>query len=236
MAVFGVERSEFQRLRQLWQSYHSRYGLQAWRHISGLFDEFKPGFFLRKSQQGKNAQQAWNNFKGKALEELLKLIIQEQVQSIGLKCVLGSQLTGPNLSPEESVIHQRVSVRFGPYRILPDPDLVVYTPDLQVVAVISSKTSLRERVAQVAFWKRKLREDHVTAHIKALFATLDEDKDLEKPLPDPSNYRDGFKNRILVEHELDCTYVLTDSDIPESQRVKLFDKFLDDLQAIVKRR
>lgn len=220
---------------KLWRQYRERHGQNAWRYISQVFDEFRQGFFERKRQQGKNPQQAWNNFKGKALEELLRVLIQESVESIGIKCLLGARLGRAKLNDEESIIHQKVSVRFGPYRLLPDPDLVVYTPDRHVLAVVSCKTTLRERVAQVAFWKRKLREDRATAHIRVLLATLDEDDDLRRKAPPPEKYHAGFKNRILVEYELDSTYVLTTEPIEESAKVKLFDKFINDLQALLAR-
>ncbi|MCX7997984.1 MAG: BsaWI family type II restriction enzyme [Leptospiraceae bacterium] len=41
--------------------------------------------------------------------------------------------------------------------------------------MISSKVTLRERIAQTAYWKLKLSSDKVTKHIKVCFITLDED-------------------------------------------------------------
>lgn len=228
--MFGVDKEEFEKLLAKWQAY-SKSHVEPWLYISQMFAEFRPEFDQRKQKEGKNTGQAWNNFEGNALEELLHTIIAEQVTAIGLKCLLGRDLTRSSLTKEESMIHRKVSVHFGPYSLLPDPDLIVYTQDgWHVVAVVSSKVSLRERVAQVAYWKRKLAEDQVTAHIKMFFVTLDKDHDLAKPLPVPGK---GFKNRILVEYELDGTYVLY--GVSESSKVKTFARLQDDLRAIVRR-
>jgi len=59
-------------------------------------------------------------------------------------------------------------------------------------------------------------------HIKGYFVTADEDGDLVRGLSgEPS------RNRIVVEHELDGTYVLR--EVSESEKVKAFPKFIEDL-------
>lgn len=41
------------------------------------------------------------------------------------------------------------------------------------------------------------------------------------------------KARAIVEQELDGSYVLSQTNIEESTKVKMFDKFIDDLQNLV---
>ncbi len=68
---------------------------------------------------------------------------------------------------------------FGAY--LPDVDMVIFDPkDSRVVAVLSSKVTLRERIAQTGYWKIKLACNKVTQHIKVYFITPDEDGTLTK--------------------------------------------------------
>jgi len=43
------------------------------------------------------------------------------------------------------------------------------------LVAISSKVTLRERIAQTGYWKFKLFQNDVTKHIKVYFITPDED-------------------------------------------------------------
>ena len=115
--------------------------------------------------------------------------------------------------------------------MLPDADLVVYDPrTCQVVGIISCKITLRERIAQTAYWKLKLASDPLTMHIKGYFITADEDEDLVKGLNNPNVSR----NRIIVEHELDGTYVLR--EVEESEKVKPLPEFIEDLKKVITKR
>lgn len=109
---------------------------------------------------------------------------------------------------------------------IPDADLVIYKPaTYEVIGIISCKITLRERVAQTAYWKLKLVSDPITAHIKGYFVTADEDGDLITGMSNPS------RNRIIVEHELDGTYVLR--HIAESDKVKAFPKLIEDIRRLI---
>ena len=110
---------------------------------------------------------------------------------------------------------------------LPDIDIVIYNPRaIKIVAVISSKVTLRERIAQTGYWKLKLEADYVTKHIKVYLVTPDEDKTLA--IKDPMK-----KGRAIVEVDLDGSYVLCENDIEDSDKVKTFDKFIQDLKALL---
>ena len=106
---------------------------------------------------------------------------------------------------------------------------MVYNPkDFQVIAVISSKVTLRERIAQTGYWKLKLLESETTEHIKVYFITPDEDGTLtETYLPK--------KGRAIVEIDLDGTYVLTEANLDESDKVKLFEHFIKDFKQLIEK-
>lgn len=54
--------------------------------------------------------------------------------------------------------------------------LVIFDPsDDYVLAVVSTKSTLRERNSQTGYWKLKLLSAPVTKDIKVFFITLDED-------------------------------------------------------------
>jgi len=116
--------------------------------------------------------------------------------------------------------------QFG--RHLPDVDIVIYDPKTKkIIAVISSKVTLRERITQTGYWKIKLQNQSLTKHIKVYFVTLDEDGTLT--IKEPAK-----KGRAIVELDTDGSYVLSEVDIEESDKVKMFNKFIDDLKNLLK--
>jgi len=111
---------------------------------------------------------------------------------------------------------------------LPDVDIMIYNPKTcKIVAVISSKVTLRERIAQTGYWKIKLSKDRVTEHIKVFFITPDEDGTLTTRMPPK-------KGRAIVEVNTDGSYVMSERTVEESPKVKMFDRFIEDLQKLLK--
>jgi len=96
----------------------------------------------------------------------------------------------------------------------------------KVISTISSKVTLRERIAQTGYWKIKLAKDNVTKHIKVFFVTPDEDGILISKKP-------AKKGRAIVEIDTDGGYVMSETTVEESSKVKMFDKFIDDLRMLV---
>ena len=95
--------------------------------------------------------------------------------------------------------------------------------------LLSVKTTLRERIAQTGYWKSELLNSPKTKDIKMYFLTLDEDGTLTKRTP-------AKKPRAIVESDTDGSYVLSEAVIEESERVKMFDKFILDLKLICEER
>lgn len=237
---------KFENLIELYEKKKDRYGEETFKHISELMDEakilHKIEFFKREDikkaiQQGKTPdhEQSWRAFKGKNLEKLLTYIIQEEIEALGLKITTDKALDSSRLTEELSRVRRNLVVHYGVYDVVPDTDIIIYDPyDYQVIAIISSKVTLRERIAQTAYWKLKLSEDPVTKNIKTLFVTPDEDGALVKKLPTTTNKSRGFKGRIIVEYDTDGAYVLR--EIEESETVKTFPKLMADIRKIVNER
>jgi type II restriction enzyme len=87
--------------------------------------------------------------------------------------------------------------------------------------------TLRERIAQTGYWKMKLANDEVTKHIRVYFVTPDEDGTLTTRSPTK-------KGRAIVESDTDGSYVMTEAKVEESDKVKMFDRFIDDLKILLK--
>jgi type II restriction enzyme len=232
----------FEDLKKMYDEKKKLYAENAYLHVSEIFEEAREEYkrqYLASNkakklmQQGKNpdAEQSWKGFKGKNFERLVLYIISSELGTDEIRCIPGASLNRKELSAELSKVHRNLIVRYGAYSLLPDADLVAYnTSTCQVRAVISCKITLRERVAQTAYWKLKLASDPATMHIKGYFITTDEDGDLVRGLCTTLK-ASAARNRIIVEHELDGTYTLRQSE--ESDRVKMFGKFIDDLRALV---
>ena len=94
------------------------------------------------------------------------------------------------------------------------------------MAVISSKVTLRERIAQTGYWKLKLLQDEATKHIRVFFITPDEDGTLTIKKPTK-------KGRAIVEVDTDGSYVMSETSVEESDKVKMFDKFIEDLRGLL---
>ena len=233
---------DFKELQRLYLEKKEKYGNNVFSKISELFKEAKARhrkFFLESSvakkaiKEGRTPdhEQSWRAFKGKNLEKLIVYIIADEVKALGLKIIEGNSLErtrSENLPKELSKVKRNLLIDYGEFGShLPDVDIIIYNPKTsKVIATLSSKVTLRERIAQTGYWKIKLGQDEVTKNIKVFFVTPDEDKTLSIRKP-------AKKGRAIVEVDTDGSYVMSEEEIEESNKVKKFDKFLMDLQNLI---
>lgn len=221
-------------LIELYDKKKEIYGSETHKHVSELFEEAKDIHYkdwLKNPTKNKDHEQSWRAFKGKNLEKLIIYVVKREVESLGLKIVNGNRLertNNKNLSVELNRVKRNLVVDFGEFGFhLPDVDIIIYEPkSVKIIAVISSKVTLRERIAQTGYWKLKLSNDKLTKHIKVFFVTPDEDKTLTNK--DPVK-----KGRAIVETDTDGSYIMSTEHIQESEKVKEFSKFIEDLKKII---
>lgn len=232
----------FKDLIKLYEELKKKYDKNAYRHISSLLrmakDIHRRDFI--QSKTAKRAQmegrtpdheQSWRAFKGKNLEKLIKHILMDEIKHLGLKIIEGTILertNSANLSEELNRVKRNLLVDYGEFGShLPDVDLIIYEPhSCKVISTISSKVTLRERIAQTGYWKIKLAADNVTKHVKVFFITPDEDGTLISKKP-------AKKGRAIVEIDTDGGYVMSETEVEESNKVKMFDKFIDDIRMLI---
>ena len=221
----------FDDLKDMYSARQLVEGVEAYKTVSQLLQDAKEHHkqdFLRDKPNGDH-EQSWRAFKGKNFEKLIQHIITESIEALGMEVINGNQLErSKSLSPGLSRVKRNLAIDYGEFGLhLPDVDIVVYNPkDFGVIAVISSKVTLRERIAQTGYWKLKLLESQMTEHIKVYFITPDEDGTLtDTYLPK--------KGRAIVEIDLDGTYVLTETNLEESNKVKLFEHFIEDFKQLL---
>ncbi len=217
----------------LYEKFKKEKGAKAYNYISEflrrLKREHKSRWEKLPTKKGDH-EQSWRSFKGKNFEKLILYIIKDQVNNLGLKIIEGSELEKKDsrkLNEEQSRVKRNLLIHYGEFGShLPDVDLIIYEQNsYKVLAVISSKITLRERITQTGYWKLKLSTDDVTKHIKVFFVTPDEDKTLTRKFPTK-------KGRAIVEIDTDGCYVMTEEEIEESEKVKKFEKFFDDLKRL----
>jgi len=223
-------------LIKLYEEKRKIYDADTYKHISELLNEAKEVHhkdWSKNPTPSRDHEQSWRAFKGKNFEKLILYIIKREVESLGLRIVNGNTLErafSKNLSLELNRVKRNLLIDFGEFGShLPDVDLIIYQPNsCKVLAVISSKITLRERIAQTGYWKIKLSDDKLTKHIKIFFVTPDEDGTL-------SIRRPAKKGRAIVEIDTDGAYVMSESPVEESNKVKMFDKFIPDLRKLLTR-
>jgi len=218
----------FDNIKDLYEEKKQLYGDETYRYLSSIFADAKE--LHRQSFTGRDHEQSWRAFKGKNFEKLIRYIMKSKIEAIGLKIIDGNKLEAKSLLPDMSQLKRNLVVNYGEFGMhLPDVDMVVYEPKtIRVLAVISSKTSLRERIAQTGYWKLKLASDELTEHIRVYFVSPDEDGTLTS-----FNQNSIKKARAIVETDLDGSYILTEEDIQESDKVKTFDKLIEDIRQLI---
>jgi len=225
---------KFQDLVNLYEKKKKQHGKNAFKYISLLLKETKElhkSDWIKSPTPGGDHEQSWRAFKGKNLEKLILYIIKDEVQNLGLKAIEGNTLertTTTNLSEELNRVKRNLLVDYGEFGAhLPDVDIIIYDPEnCEIIAVISSKVTLRERIAQTGYWKIKLSQDKLTKHIKVFFITPDEDRTLTIRKP-------AKKGRAIVEVDTDGSYIMSEEQIAESSKVKKFDQFILDLKDLL---
>ena len=171
----------------------------------------------------------WSTAKGGTFKEKIRHIITEAIKELELKVVSRYELEyGSTLSEELEDVRQYLKIDYGEFNsYLPNVDLIIYTPkNSRSIAVISCLVNLKNRIIEQAYWKRKLQTEKNKASIKFYLITADLDETL-KIVDIPK------RERIIAEVELDGTYVLTAEVLEESDKVKLFEHFIEDLKKLI---
>lgn len=224
---------KIQDLIKLYEEKKKKHASETYKYISEILKEAKQ---LHKNDWLKNPtpdgdhEQSWRAFKGKNLEKLIEYIITKEVETLGLRVINGNALERSSKLPLVlGKVKRNLAVDYGEFGLhLPDIDIIIYNPkNCNVLAAISSKVTLRERIAQTGYWKLKLLQDDNTKHIKIYFITPDEDGTLTIRKP-------AKKGRAIVEVDTDGSYVMSEENIEESDKVKMFDKFIDDLKRLLR--
>ena len=205
------------------------YKKDTYKYISKLLKEIKEIHRQDALSRGiTDTEQSWRAFKGKNLEKLIEYIIKDEIQKLNLSIINGNILEHNKYSDNNKLdlLKRNLAIDYGEFGMhLPDVDIIIYEPNKsKIIAVLSVKVTLRERIAQTGYWKLKLMNSNITKDIKVFFITLDEDDIFSK--------KPAKKGRAIVEVDTDGCYILTENEFEKSSKVKLFSEFINDLKKL----
>ena len=210
---------------------HIKYQLEEHYGESVLWDDLEDAVAcegLDISLTGELGE-SWRASKGKTFRERLRDMIAPSIEKLGLKAILRYDLVkSATLSEELEGVKRHLTIDYGDANsILPYIHIVIYNPEnSRVVSVILCEVNLKKGIFDTAYWKFKLQADEKTAAIKFYLITPDLDGTLK-------NTDVPQKGRAIVETDLDGTYVLTKENLQESDKVKLFEHFIEDFKKVV---
>ena len=224
------------------------HGEDSFLHINNILEEIRPHFYewwtknkgmekhLKSGLKGKELEdkiqqgvgQAWNKWKGDRFQELVEYVIRDFIEELGLKTCSDDDLKDPK-SVEMERVRKNTLVRYGKeIDVLPDMDVVIYKPhSYEVVAILSCKTSLRERIAQCAYWKIKLSAYKTTEAIKYFLVSPDSDEIFRSSKPTSGQ----VKGRIITEFDTDGAFIM--NQVITSEKIRPFKEFKNFLRKIV---
>lgn len=183
-------------------------GFSVWKNLDDYKDEVQNEYIseMEETNPEKNAEQSWRSKSGDFLEIFVKESVDDKLKDI--KISLEKEI------PKE--IKEKLELDFSGKKKLPDLDLVVHK-ESEPIAIISCKTTTRERVSQTLFWKLALEKKNVD--INFYLVTTDSDEELTP----------GRKWRPIIEEVMDNTFLVKE-EFENSEGMKPYPELLDELR------
>lgn len=216
---------------------------KAWSTIRSLKDKYIE--ICEKLHPDKDAEQSWHVFIGNSFQNLVYAILKGYLANLKKKdkTFQNLQVLKESEVNKNDIIVRKLAIRYGDYLLLPDTDMVIanYTIDdpwkSEVLAIVSCKTSLRERIAQACYWKLKMLSCDTTKNVKVFLTTTDNDNDFVLQENKEKSFGGKSRNRIIAEYELDGVYILREDFIKawESNKVKHYEQIFNDLVDIFRK-
>lgn len=155
-----------------------------------------------------SARQSWRPIVGDILVKLIKVGVDKLAEELEFEVCEDKNLKSKSISEKFFEVKKAILINYGEFVLIPDGDLILYrfdeqTSKVQVLAILSFKTSFRERFTETPYWKLKLKEQKTTENIKVLMVTTDNDDEIAFV----SKNKQPRKARIVMEYELDGVFI-----------------------------
>ena len=207
---------------------------KAWFEILKMKDEYVREY----------SEQSWHSYIGNKFEKVIYSIIKGYISRKRSENPIfaGLDVLTEGEVKSNDIITRKLAVNYGGFLLLPDIDMVIVDNNFQdgwkseVLAILSCKTSLRERIAQACYWKLKLLSSDITKNVRVFLVTTDNDDDFSIMKNERDRYNGKHRNRIIAEYELDGIYILRENfpEEWESERVKRYEKIFEDITKILR--
>jgi len=187
-------------LKTLKQGYDNivikRYGgnfLEALKKFDMLAENNLRNTLREFYSEQRSRDQAWKTCKGSLYEYAIFKYIQNIIEN---NDTLKDKIT-IMMGDDALISHKEQIVIRNWSDIFPDVDILIIEKRTDsVIAILSCKTSLRERLTETAFWKRELEKTQDKTKIKVVFVTTDKDNELRTET-----------NRYILLHVIDFTFI-----------------------------
>ena len=204
---------------------------EAWSKIKELKEDYVRQY----------SEQSWHVYIGNKFQNVIYSILKGtliRVKSKDREFQNLSVFTQNEIESNE-IIQRKLAIKYGKYLLLPDTDIAIVDYNFAepwksvILAMISCKTSLRERIAQACYWKLKLLSSDITKNVRVFLATTDNDEDFFLR-NSKKGYEGKHRNRVIAEYELDGVYILREDFKREweSTKVKRYERIFNDLVEI----
>ena len=132
------------------------------------------------SEAVNSARQSWRPLVGDILVRLIKIGVDKLADELGFEVCEDKNLKSKKITDKLFEVKKAILINYGEFVLIPDGDLILYRFDeesnkVEVLAILSFKTSFRERFTETPYWKLKLKEQKITENIKVLMVTTDND-------------------------------------------------------------
>ncbi len=167
--------------------------LDALKNFDLLAENSLRSILIRYYPNQRSRDQAWKTCKGSLYEYAVFRYIQNIVEN---NDTLKDKII-VMMGDDALISHKDQIVIRNWCDIFPDVDILIIDKQTNsVIAILSCKTSLRERLTETAFWKRELEKTRDMTEIKLVFVTTDKDNELRTET-----------NRYILLHVIDYTFI-----------------------------
>jgi type II restriction enzyme len=179
-----------------------------------------------------SARQSWRPLVGDILVRLIKIGVDKLALELGFEVCEDKNLKSKSISEKLFEVKKAILINYGEFVLIPDGDLILYRFDeqinkIEVLAILSFKTSFRERFTETPYWKLKLKEQKTTENIKVLMVTTDNDDEIAFV----TKNKQPRKARIVMEYELDGIFI-ANNRFEKSEKVHQIHTLFEFLQKI----
>ncbi len=167
--------------------------LEALKNFDSIAENNLRSILREYYSNQRSRDQAWRTCKGSLYEYAVFRYIQNIIKNNEMLKDKIMVIMGD----EALISHKDQIVIRNWCDIFPDVDILVIEKETNlVIAILSCKTSLRERLTETAFWKRELEKTRDMTDTKLVFVTTDKDNELRIET-----------NRYILLHVVDYTFI-----------------------------